>query len=441
MTSPDNKHGNGWTNVRLRFVAEVNPLAPPRSILTDDTLVSFLPMEAIGEDGSLRLETDRPVAELRAGYSYFADGDVAFAKVTPCFENGKGALMRGLTRGIGFGTTEVTVLRPGLNLHAGFLNYFVNSLVFRQPGAGAMQGAGGLKRVPDEFTRNSVLPLPPVQVQRSVVSFLDRETPRIDGLIQKKTRFIELLREKRQALITQAVTRGLDPNAPLKDSGVEWLGLVPASWTVMALARVTVSRCDGPFGSAIKSEHYADDGVRVIRLQNISLEGFRGDDSAFLDATYCEAVVGHSHDVEPGDLLMAGLGDQNNPLGRTCVAPPNIGRAIVKADCYRFRLDSRVANPAFMAYQLSANARAECGYMSTGSTRERLNLGLAASRRVALPPTLAEQASVVRAMSMLTKGVDRQLQLTRRSIELLHERRAALITAAVTGQIDVREAA
>ena len=96
MTNPDNKHGNGWTNVRLRFVAEVNSLAPPRSILTDDTLVSFLPMEAIGKDGSLRLETDRPVAELRAGYSYFADGDVAFAKVTPFFENGKGALMRGL---------------------------------------------------------------------------------------------------------------------------------------------------------------------------------------------------------------------------------------------------------------------------------------------------------------------------------------------------------
>ncbi|HBN8610191.1 TPA: hypothetical protein L3735_001888 [Pseudomonas aeruginosa] len=214
-----------WQVVRMRYAATLNP--PVRSDLLEDPdqEVSFLPMEAIGEDGSLNLEQNRPVADVRNGYSYFEDGDVAFAKVTPCFENGKGALMQGLQCAAGFGTTELTVLRPNsAAADASYINYIVQSSSFRAFGAGAMTGAGGLKRVPDEFTRNFPVSLPGPGEQRVIASHLDRETARIDALVEKKTRFIELLREKRQALITHAVTKGLDPNVKMKDSGVEWLG-------------------------------------------------------------------------------------------------------------------------------------------------------------------------------------------------------------------------
>ncbi len=222
-----------WYVVRMRYAATLNP--PVRRDLLDDPdqEVSFLPMEAIGEDGSLNLEQNRPVADVRNGYSYFEDGDVAFAKVTPCFENGKGALMRGLRCAAGFGTTELTVLRPNLAVaDARYINYIVQGSSFRAFGAGAMTGAGGLKRVPDEFTRNFPVLLPELGEQRVIASTLDRETARIDALIEKKTRFIELLREKRQALITHAVTKGLDPCVKMKDSGVEWLGEVPEHWEV-----------------------------------------------------------------------------------------------------------------------------------------------------------------------------------------------------------------
>lgn len=102
-----------WEVKRLRFLAALNP--PVRHDIQDkdDLEVSFLPMEQVGVDGSLNLESTRPVGQVKSGYSYFEDGDVAFAKVTPCFENGKGALMRQLVEGVGFGTTEITVLRPG----------------------------------------------------------------------------------------------------------------------------------------------------------------------------------------------------------------------------------------------------------------------------------------------------------------------------------------
>jgi type I restriction enzyme, S subunit len=297
-----------------------------------------------------------------------------------------------------------------------------------------------IAHLPAEKFRQYRFAFPPLAEQLSIANHLDRETARIDALIEKKTRFIELLREKRQALITHAVTKGLGPNVKMKHSGVEWLGEVPGHWETMSLARVTVARCDGPFGSSIKSENYTDSGVRVIRLQNIGIGEFKGRDQVFISPEYCSEVIGNSHDVEPGDLLIAGLGDENNPLGRTCVAPDSLGEAIVKADCYRFRLDKSKALPSFLALQLSATARVECGFISTGSTRERLNLGLAASRVIALPDSIEEQSAIVEHTTMLTTRLDALLSKTEHSITLLKERRSALITAAVTGQIDLREA-
>lgn len=282
---------------------------------------------------------------------------------------------------------------------------------------------------------------PPINEQAQISSFLNRETARIDTLIAKKTRFIELLKEKRQAVITKAVTKGLDDSVELKDSRVKWLGLVPSHWVVAQLSRVTQSRCDGPFGSGLKSHHYTSDGVRVIRLQNIGFAEFKNDNAAFVSYEHWEETLGRGHAVTPGDLLIAGLGDDNNPLGRACTAPEEIGDALVKADCYRFRLDPQKAFSKFFAFLLSATSKAECGFMATGATRDRLNLGLASSRVVAFPPSVEEQKEIVAYIESKVRQINLLLSRTERSIELLKEHRAALITAAVTGKIDVREAA
>lgn len=197
-----------WQVKRLRYIVNLNPTV--KKDLMHDADVSFLPMEAIGTDGSINLKKTRTVADVRNGYSYFEDGDVAFAKVTPCFENGKGAVMRGLVGGIGFGTTELTVLRPNPDIDVNFINYLLQSDRFRLLGAGAMTGAGGLKRVPDEFTRNFEAPCPIFTEQELIANYLMNKTARIDNMIAKSERSIELLKERRSALITAAVTGQID---------------------------------------------------------------------------------------------------------------------------------------------------------------------------------------------------------------------------------------
>jgi type I restriction enzyme, S subunit len=278
--------------------------------------------------------------------------------------------------------------------------------------------------------------LPPLSEQQTIAAFLDRETAKIDALIAEQQRLIALLAEKRQATISHAVTKGLNPDAPMKDSGIEWLGEVPEHWRVMQLRRVTVSRCDGPFGSGLKSEHYTEAGVRVIRLQNIRPGGFNGSDEVFIDIDYFKKVLS-GHDVVCGDVLIAGLGDDKNTVGRACVAPTGIEPAMVKADCFRYRLEEQQALPKFVAIALSAGADADAGVLSSGSTRSRIPLSVMSTRKLAIPST-NEQKQISNFIQTEATKFDTLTTEAQRAITLLQERRAALISAAVTGKIDVR---
>jgi type I restriction enzyme S subunit len=189
----------------------LNPTKSEVAELDPNTLVSFLPMDSIGDDGTLTLDKERPVAELLSGYTYFRDGDVTIAKITPCYENGKGAVMRCLTNGIGFGTTELIVVRPKPDEVTGtYLHYVFMSSEFRRLGEAEMYGAGGQKRVPDSFVEDFATGFPPLDEQARIAAFLDRETAKIDALMAEQERLIELLKEKRQAVISAAVTGQID---------------------------------------------------------------------------------------------------------------------------------------------------------------------------------------------------------------------------------------
>lgn len=426
-----------WTVDALRRRASLNPSKSEVNELPDDALVSFLPMEAVGERGELDLSRTRPISDVLSGYTYFREGDVTFAKITPCFENGKGARMVGLHGGCGFGTTELTVARPNSDLlDSHYLDWVFRSTPFRKRGEAAMYGAGGQKRVPDEFVRQFVFGWPDVEEQISIARFIDRETARIDALIAEQETLLALLAEKRQATISHAVTRGLDPHAPMKDSGIAWLGEVPAHWEFTTLGKTSIDRCDGPFGSGIKSDHYTEEGAFVVRLQNIRAGEFRMGEPVFLDLKYFQASL-KGHEVRAGDLLVAGLGDDNNLLGRACVAPAGLGPALVKADCFRFRLHHEIAVASFVAMQLSTGAAFDAGHMATGTTRARMPLGVMAARRLALPP-VSEQAKIAAFLEEAIRRFDALGAEAMRGVELLKERRSALISAAVIGQIDVR---
>lgn len=361
----------------------------------------------------------------------FRAGDVLYGKLRPYLRK---AIVTGDD---GLCSTEFLVLRPGRSSAPWLHRWLLTTEVTQQIEAGC-DGAK-MPRADWDHVGSVPMPLPPPAEQSAIAAALDRETARIDALIAKKIRFIELLKEKRQALITHAVTKGLDQNVRMKDSGVAWIGEVPEHWELAQLGKLSVSRCDGPFGSGLKSEHYTDSGVRVVRLQNIGWARFKAGDAAYIAFDYWQSELGGGHDAIPGDVLIAGLGDENNLLGRACVVPDDIGNAIVKADCYRFRVGPRVL-PEYVALTLSATSRAECGFLATGATRDRLNLTLASARQIPVPP-IEEQREIVAAVHRSATRLDELMAKVDCSIALLKERRSALITAAVTGQIDIREAA
>src|SRR6185503_5774269 len=134
---------------RLRFVTRRASTTEERKKLSAAAQVTFLPMEAIGEHGELDMTTVRDLDEVRTGYTQFFDGDVLVAKITPCFENGKGALVTGTLNGVGYGTTELHILSPGPDLDGRFLYYTTVSEPFRKLGEARMTGAAGQKRVPE----------------------------------------------------------------------------------------------------------------------------------------------------------------------------------------------------------------------------------------------------------------------------------------------------
>lgn len=208
-----------WEVKRGRFLHEINPRNGQASLLSAEDEVSFVPMEAVGEFGGLNLEQNKSLEEIGSGYTEFENGDVVIAKITPCFENYKGALANNLMNGVAFGTTELHVLRVGQRLDRNFLFYLSVSHVYRKMGESEMYGAGGQKRVPTEFIKDFRISLPPQTEQQAIAAYLDHETARIDQLTTKVEAAIARLTEYRQALITAAVTGKIDVrnNARLKE--------------------------------------------------------------------------------------------------------------------------------------------------------------------------------------------------------------------------------
>lgn len=194
-----------WEVKRLRFTIQLNPVKSELN-LSDETLVSFVPMEAVNFDKNLTLNQEKPIDEVYKGYTYFCDDDVVFAKITPCFENGKSAIAKNLTNGVAFGTTELHVLRANNLLNNQFLYYLIKSDLFMKTGEAEMYGAGGQKRVPENFIKNFVLGFPPLTEQTAIANYLDEQTADIDRLSDTVRQTIDRLQEYRSTLITQVVT-------------------------------------------------------------------------------------------------------------------------------------------------------------------------------------------------------------------------------------------
>ena len=184
---------------RLRFSVKLNPSKTEAGPIAGLGDVTFAPMEALSDGiGGIDLSLEKPAEELSAGsYNYFAEGDLLLAKVTPCFENGKKALVPKLPNRVGFATSEVHVIRPNVQrIDPGYLRYLLSSDRFLEAGNASMTGAGGLKRISDAAVKDFELPDLSCEEQRHIAAHLDGETMRIEQLISKKRRQIELIHQQ-----------------------------------------------------------------------------------------------------------------------------------------------------------------------------------------------------------------------------------------------------
>jgi type I restriction enzyme S subunit len=198
-----------WDVKRMKYLSIIQP---GKSIAKKkgDIEVSFIPMENLGESGRIDPSETRQISDVYEGYTYFEENDILVAKITPCFENLKGAVARGLKNNMGFGTTELHVIRPSPSVYANFLAYVTYGMHFRQLGKLEMKGTAGQQRVPEDFISNFRCALPPYSEQKGIVEFLNRETAKIDELIEITGRVVEILKEYRSALISAAVTGKID---------------------------------------------------------------------------------------------------------------------------------------------------------------------------------------------------------------------------------------
>jgi type I restriction enzyme S subunit len=409
----------GWKTARIRFKARVNPKATLDLELSDQ--VSFVPMEAVGEDGTLVLDRTKAVAEVAQGYTYFENGDVSIAKITPCFENGKGAVMEGLFGGAGFGTTELIVLRPEEGVSPRFLYYVTQADHFRSPGEAAMLGSGGQKRVPDLFVKDFAIAWPTSEVQAAIASYLDAEMVRIDVLIEEKQKLKRLLADFRNATITDSVLGRIE-NA-YKDKAPS------GTWRTMRL------RFNARLNPKATVELNPEDEVSFVPMEAIGEDG-----SLALDRTRLLGEVSHGYTYfENGDVCVAKI----TPCfenGKGAVMQGLVGGVgFGTTELIVLRPEDAVS-PRFMYYVMRSEhfrKPGEAAMLGAGGQKRLPDLFV---KDFSTPwPEIDVQESIASFLDEQTVRIDRLFAHVVEEIDLLEQLRSATITDAVLGCIDVRE--
>jgi type I restriction enzyme S subunit len=220
MDQTNSKLPRGWALSRLEEIAMLNPRHP--SELDPSIEVSFVPMPAVNENGwKLKSAQKRALGEVRKGYTHFANGDVLFAKITPCMENGKAAVAEDLANGLGCGTTELHVIRPVQDFQSRFLYYFVHREDFRKAARQNMTGTAGQLRVPLSFIKESVIPVPPTKEQIRIVAKLEKLLAKVDACKERLEKIPAILKRFRQSALAAACSGRLTED--WRKGPVEWV--------------------------------------------------------------------------------------------------------------------------------------------------------------------------------------------------------------------------
>ena len=295
----------------------------------------------------------------------------------------------------------------------------------------------GAKIMNGEMAEIAML-VPPPEEQNQIAAFLDRETAKIDELVAEQRRLMGLLKEKRSAVISHAVTQGLNPHAPMKPSGIEWLGDVPKHWEVKPL-KYSITKIEQGWSPQCESEPAEESEWGVLKVGCGNRDEFDSTEQKKLPLDIQPLL---NYEIKTGDILMS-RGNTLELVGMATFVEQVRPRLLLCDLLYRFLAKPERALGKFIVLSLrSPNIRFQIERDATGtsSTMKKISQGTIREFIIALPP-LDEQALIVDFINAETAKLDTLTTETQRAIALLQERRTALISAAVTGQIDVREVA
>ncbi len=417
--------------VPLSEAVAVNPKID-RTQLVDDSLVSFVPMAAVGAaDGSIDTSTVRPYVEVKKGYTHFRENDVLFAKVTPCMENGKMAVARKLKNGMGFGSTEFHVLRPREGVDPHYVYHFVSSQTFRKEAARHMTGAVGLRRVPSAFLESAEIPLPALAKQREIVAELEKQFSRLDEAVANLRRVKANLKRYKASVLQAAVEgRLVETEASLarcegrtyetgeqllqrilEERRAKWsgkgkykepipldtnsIGVAPEGWSWAAVEMVCESIVDCPHSTA----KFQPNGYPCVDTTWMTTEGLVVDRARYVDeATYLDRVSRLA--PKPGDIVFA----REGTIGTAVLIPdrmtPCLGQRVML-----LRTSKEYLNGLLVHILHSEVVKSQYRAQALGSTVAHINVGDVKRFAVPVPP-LAEQVRIL-------AEVDRHLSIIR----------------------------
>ena len=342
----------------------------------------------------------------------------------------------GVSQHHGIVSSAYGVYRPLPRVNSRFIHLLVRSVPFQWELQVRSKGIWVSRlQLTDESFLGAPFPLPPLHEQAAIVRYLDHADRRIRRYVDAKRKLIALLEEDKQAIINQAVTRGLDPTVPLKPSGVEWLGDVPEHWKIRTLGQIADSFRTGPFGSMLHQSDYVEGGTPVINPIHMRDGAIVEDPSCSVSKAVADRLS--SYRLGPHDLVFSRRGE----LGRCALVRVRETTWLCGTGSIRVRIEYDGIEPEFLIQALQVRWVGEyLSLVSVGATMNNLNTGILKGVPILLPP-IQEQRDILERIGRQSRDIDAAIARAHRQIKLLQEYRTRLIADVVTGKLDVREAA
>jgi type I restriction enzyme S subunit len=359
-----------------------------------------------------------PFSEGKGKYTFFANGDLLIAKVTPCFENGNIAIANDMKEGIGFGSSEIFVLRMDKSVLNTYMFYFVQTFKFQDAACATMCGVGGLKRISPLFMRTYELSIPSLSDQQKIVDYLDEKTSAIDTQVELLEKEKDAYARLKKAVINRAVTRGLDEHVKLKDSGVEWIGMIPEHWEVKRVKDVCNVVCGAtPKDNAsywdgniiwISPADMPEFGKLTEGARTITEQGYRSCGTSLVPA---------------GSIVMS----TRAPIGKTNIA---VNELCTNQGCKC--LTSKKLKMKFMLYCI-ASKKEQFQALGRGTTFIELSTKDLSLFLFAVPP-IPEQQAIADYLDEKCAKIDAAIANIDKQTDALKRLKRSLINEVITGQ-------